>query len=107
MFCQVKFGYVVGALRVTYVLSVKPYEGCRIDAAEVNECAVFRPVVGNGKGTHVGAYGIDAVVFASVVEARPCFDERRRVGVGVFHVAVDGAVVALHFPVGGNGDGVP
>ena len=104
---QVKLGHVVGALRVAHVLSVEPNEGRAVDAAEMDERAAAVPVVGNLEGAHVGAHGVDAVVGSTVIETRAGLDVGRRVGVGVLHIGIDGAVVALHLPVGGNGDGVP
>ena len=73
----------------------------------MDERAAAIPVVGNLEGAHVGAHGVDAIVGAAVIETRACLDVGRRVGVGVLHVGIDGAVVALHLPVGGNGNGVP
>ena len=104
---EVEFSYVVGALCIAHILSVEPNEGCGVDAAEVDEGALSVPVFGEVEGAHVGTHGVDAVVASAVVEARTSLDEGRRVGVGIFHVAVDGAVIALHFPVGGHGDGIP
>ena len=104
---QVELGHIVGALRVAHVPAVEPYEGGGIDTAEVDIGAACLPALGQGEGAHVGTYGIDTVVLAAVVEAGTGLDEGRCIGMGIFHVAVDGPVIALHLPVGGNGNRVP
>ncbi|EJW91725.1 hypothetical protein EVA_20165 [gut metagenome] len=107
MLGEVEFGYVVGTLGVTYILAVEPYEGCRIDTAEVDEGAAAVPVGRQVKGTDIGTHRIDAVVLAVVVEAGTRLDERRRIGVWIFYVGIDRFVIAIHFPVGRNGEGIP
>ena len=104
---EVKLGHIVGSLCVAHVLAVEPHESGRIDAAEVDQRAARIPAFGQLEGAHVGAYGVDAVVLAAIVEAGTGLDERRGVGVGIFDIGIDGAVVALHFPVGRHGDSVP
>ena len=104
---EVELCHIVRALRVAHVLAVEPYESSGVDAAEVDNRAAAVPVGGHAELAHVGANGIDGVVFAAVVEAGAGLDVRRCVGVGILHVAIYRAVVTEHFPVGGNGNGVP
>ena len=104
---EVELCHIVRALRVAHVLAVEPYESSGVDAAEVDNRAAAVPVGGHTELAHVGANGIDGVVFAAVVEAGAGLDVRRCVGVGILHVAIYRAVVTEHFPVGGNGNGVP
>ena len=104
---DVKFGDVVCALCVAHIFSIHPDQGGGVDAVEVKEDALAVPSVGHAEGLEIGADRVDAVVLSSVVEARSCLDEGRRVGVRIFHVGVDGSVVALHFPVGRHGNRVP
>ena len=69
--------------------------------------ATFFPSFWKVEGADIGTDGVDAVVLSAVVVIRTGLDVRRGVGVRIFHVAIDGAVVALHFPVGWHRDGVP
>jgi len=105
--CQVKFCHVVRPLCVAYVLSVQVDKGRAVDTAEMDKRALPFPTFGQVEEADVGAYGIDAIVFAVVIEFGAGVDVGRRVIVWIFHVGVDGVVIPLHFPVGGNGNLVP
>ena len=107
MFGEVKLMQVVRPLGIAHVFTVEPYEGGGIDAVEADEGAATLPRFGEGEVADIGAHGIDAVVCTAVVETRTGIDEGRSIAMGVLHVAVDGFVVALHFPVRRNGDVVP
>ena len=96
---DIKFRHVVGTLRVTHVFTVDPHICCRVDTTEVENRALFIPICGHGERTHVRTYGIDAIVLTAVVIAGARLDEGRRISVGIFYVAIDGAVVSVHFPV--------
>ena len=96
---DVKLSHVVGALCVAHVLAVEPYEGCRVDTAKVDEGAATVPLGRYGEDVGIGTYGVDAVVLAIVVVVGTCLDEGRRVGVRVFHIAIDGEVISVHLPV--------
>ena len=99
MLCEIEFSHVVGTLRIADILSVDPNESCRVDAAKVDKGAACVPSLGQIESAHIGAHGVDAVVLAVVVIVRTGLDERRSVGVGIFHIAVDGFVITQHFPV--------
>ena len=96
---DIEFGHIVASLGIAHVLAVEPHEGGRIDTVEVKKSAAREPVIGHGEVAHVAAHGVNAVVFATIVETRARLDEGRSVAVGIFHIAIDGAVVAKHFPV--------
>ncbi len=104
---DVKFGIVVRSLGVADIFAVDPDECGGVDASEVEHCASSAPVGRYVERAFVGAYWVDAVVDTSVIEAFTGVDEWRGVGVGILDVGVDRLVVALHFPVGGYGYGVP
>ena len=104
---QVELRHVVGALGITYVFTVEPYERSTVDAAEMNQRAAALPSLGQGEGAYIAAHRIDAVVGTAVIKSRTSLDERRSVGVRVLNVGIDGTVVALHLPVGGNGNRIP
>ena len=107
MLGEVKLVQVVRSLGVAHVFPVEPDEGSGIDAVEADEGAAALPGFGEREVADIGAYGIDAVVCTAVVESCTGVDEGWGIAVGIFHVAVDGLVVALHLPVRGDGDVVP
>ena len=104
---DVELCHVVRALRAD-IVAVDVDESGTVNASEVDVGALALAVGGfEVEDADIRAHGVDAVVLAAVVEARACLNVGRGVAVGIFNVAVDGTVVALHLPVGGNGDGVP
>ncbi len=104
---EVELTDVVGSLGVTHELTVQPYLCCRINSVEMDDDALSLPRRGQGEGAAIGSYGVDGIVLTAIVVTRICLDEGRRVAVGVCHVAVDGFVIALHFPTAGYGNLVP
>ena len=104
---QVEFGHVVGTLRIAHVFTVQINQRGAVDTSEVDEGATVLPALRQVEEAHIGTHGIDAVVLAAVIETLAGIDVGRRIGVRIFHVGIDGAVVALHLPVGRNGDGFP
>ena len=104
---DVKLGHVAFALCVAHVGSVEIYERCAVNGAEAQYGALSQPLVVHPERALVSAHGVDAVVLAAIVVAGSRLDERRGVRVRIVHVAVDGAVVALHLPARGHLDLVP
>ena len=104
---QVEFSHVVGALRIAHVFTVQINQRGAVDTSEVDEGATVLPALRQVEEAHIGTHGIDAVVLAAVVEPLAGIDVGRRIGVRIFHIGIDGAVVALHLPVGRYGDGFP
>ena len=103
---QVELCHVVGTLGVTHVLAVEPNLCTRVDTAEVYDGTLFVPTLWQVEATVICTYGIDGIVLAAVVKTRTSLDEGRSVAVRILHIAVDGAVIALHLPARRNGDGI-
>ena len=95
---QIELGHIVGTLGVTHVLAVEPNLCTRVYTAEVYDGTLLVPPLGQVETTVISAHGIDGIVLAAVVETGTCLDEGRSVAVGILHIAIDGAVVALHLP---------
>ena len=103
---QVKLCHVVGTLGVTHVLAVEPNLCTRVDTAEVYDGTLLVPTLWQVEATVICTHGIDGIVLATIVETGTGLDEGRSVAVRILHVAIDGAVVALHLPARRNGDGI-
>ena len=101
---DVKFGIVVGALRVTDVFSVDPHVGTTINTVEVEEHALAVPVGGKIEVATVASHGI-GVYFSAIFLAQ--FNVGRIVFENVVHIYVDRFVISLHFPARGHVDVVP
>ena len=104
---EIVFTHVVRSLTIAHFVAVKPDCGGRVDATEMDDRAATVPRSRQREGAHIRAHGVDAVVRPTVVVARARHDVRRRVGVGILHIAVDGVVITEHLPVGRHGDVVP
>ena len=102
--CQVELCHVVGTLGVTHILAVEPNLCARVDTTEVYDGALLVPTLRQVEATVICTYGIDGIVLAAVVKTRTSLDEGRSVAVRILHIAVDGAVVALHLPTRGYGN---
>ena len=50
---QVELSNVVGTLGVAYVFAIEPYEGSRVDTAEVDKGALAVPAFRDGEGAYV------------------------------------------------------
>ena len=103
---QVKLCHVVGTLGVTHVLAVEPNLCTRVDTAEMYDGTLLVPALRQVEATVICTYGIDGIVLAAVVETGTGLDEGRSVAVRILHIAIDGAVVALHLPARRYGDGI-
>ena len=77
---DVELSIVVAALRVAHVSAVHPYEGCAVNAVEVEEEALAVPAGGQVESAAVRAYG--------VVQPRLHLNVGRVVGKGIFYIYI-------------------
>ena len=101
---DVKFGIVVGSLRVADVFAVDPHISTTIDAVEVEEHALAVPVGGKIELAAVASHGI-GVYFSAIFLAQ--LDIGRVVFENVVHIHVNRLVISLHFPARGHFNVVP
>ena len=104
---KIVFTHIVRALTIAHFVAVEPNRGRRIDATEMNDRAATVPRSRQREGAHIRAHGVDAVVRPTVVVAGTRHDVRRRVGVRILHIAVDGVIITEHLPVGRHRNVVP
>ena len=105
--CQIIFAHIVSSLTVAHKVAIHPNHCGTIYASKVNDSALFRPSLGKVEGAHIRTHGVDAIVCTAIVVSRTRHDVRWRVGVGIFHIAVDRMVISLHLPVRRHRDVVP
>ena len=105
--CQIIFAHIVSSLTVAYKVAIHPNHCGTIYASKVNDGALFRPSLGEIEGAYIRTHGVDAIVRTTIVVSRTRHDVRWRVGVGIFHIAVDRMVISLHLPVRRHRDVVP
>ena len=101
---DVKFGIVVGSLRVADVFAVDPHISAAIDAVEVEEHALAVPVGGKIELAAVASHGI-GVYLSAILLAQ--LDIGRVVFENVVHIHVNRLVISLHFPARGHFNVVP
>ena len=104
---EIVFTHVVRSLTIAHFVAVKPDCGGRVDATEMDDRATSVPRSRQREGAHIRAHGVDAVVRPAVVVAGTRHDVRRRVGVRILHIAVNGVIITEHLPVGRHGNIVP
>ena len=104
---DVEFVVVVRTLRIAHIFAVQVDEGGTVNTSEIDERAVLLPALGQFEEADIRTDGIDAVVLSAVVEALTRVNIRWRIAVRILHVAIDGTVVAVHFPIGRHGNGRP
>ena len=104
---DIELSHVVASLRVANILAVHPNESSRVDTIEVEECSAILIVSWRVEVGYVRTHGVYPVVFTAIVVTRTGIDERRRIGMRVFYIAIKRCIIPLHLPIRGNRDGVP
>ena len=102
---DVETGVVVGALAVSYFLTVHPQIHGTVYTVEMNENLFVLPAGRQGKFVAIGTYGI-RFGFLHRVAALPLY-EGRVVSERISDISINGCSVAVHLPVGRNGNFCP